>query len=78
MEAAAEASTLVGEAIAGFRCRPRGREPEDAEMASGRYFEQLIGDGVEALDARAAAFLNHADSHDGFSKRNGTCGSTGR
>ena len=65
MEAAAEASTLVGEAIAGFSA-DLAAVSEDAEMASGRYFEQLIGDGVEALDARAAAFLNHADSHDGF------------
>jgi SAM-dependent methyltransferase len=65
MEAAAEASTLVGEAIAGFSA-DLAAVSEDAEMASGRYFEQLIGEGVEALDARAAAFLNHADSHDGF------------
>jgi hypothetical protein len=61
----AEASTLVGEAIAGFSS-DLGAVREEAELASGKYFEQLTDDGVDALDARAAAFLNHAESHAGF------------
>jgi 2-polyprenyl-3-methyl-5-hydroxy-6-metoxy-1,4-benzoquinol methylase len=65
MDAAAETSTLVGEALDGLKGELEAVHGESGE-SSGTYFERLTADGVAALDSRAAAFLNHANAHAGF------------
>jgi len=65
MDSAAEVSTLIGEALAELTAEV-GTAREQAEVASGAYFERLTKDGLRALDKRAAAFLSHATGLRGF------------
>lgn len=71
MDASVEASTLVGEALRDLDARAEliqeaMTDLTQAQEGRGPYFEGLRRAGLEGLDANAAAFLNHANSHVGF------------
>jgi SAM-dependent methyltransferase len=65
MDTAAEASTLVAEALADVAAQLEAVRIE-ARLPSGSYFEHIVERGVDSLDASAAEFLNAANSHEGF------------
>jgi len=70
MDAAAESSTLVAEALADVAAQLEAVRTQ-AGLPSGSYFEQIIERGVEGLDAPVAAFLNSVGSHEGFAAERG-------
>jgi SAM-dependent methyltransferase len=62
MDSAAEASTLLGEALA----RLTDEVGAARELAAGTFFERASRGGLPQLDAATAAFLSHAAGHTGF------------
>lgn len=65
VDAAAEASTVVGEALRDLQELVE-QTHDGAARASGAYLERLSAGDLSDLDADAARFLNYAASHEGF------------